>query len=159
MSAVATSMVDMNCSGEATAPFSSAFASMVQIWMAPVTIAQALRGRIREALGLTASVGVARVKLLAKLASEAAKPKASLKGPVPGRGVVVIGRAADNGVDVFFDMHNRMQILAVAIEIPNEGSEPALEIERRLAVATLVVAIASFYFGTKSAQQGARNDS
>jgi DNA polymerase-4 len=53
-------------------------------------IAAEIRRRIFDEHGLWASVGVATCKLIAKLASEAAKPKASLKGPVPGRGVVVI---------------------------------------------------------------------
>ena len=53
-------------------------------------IAVAIRTRIAAELGLACSVGVAPVKFLAKLASEAAKPGASLKGVVPGPGVVVI---------------------------------------------------------------------
>ena len=40
----------------------------------PVTVGQAIRERIRDELGLPASVGVAAVKFVAKLASEAAKP-------------------------------------------------------------------------------------
>jgi len=57
----------------------------------PVDIAHRLRARIREVLDLGASVGVARVKMLAKLGSEAAKPGASPHGPVPGPGVFVVG--------------------------------------------------------------------
>jgi DNA polymerase IV len=53
-------------------------------------IAVDIRARIKSRLGLGCSVGVAPVKFLAKLASEAAKPRASLQGVVPGPGVVVI---------------------------------------------------------------------
>jgi len=53
-------------------------------------IAWAIRGRIGDELELAASVGVATSKLMAKLASEAAKPEASVKGAVPGLGVCVV---------------------------------------------------------------------
>src|SRR4051794_40221459 len=53
-------------------------------------IAWAIRGRLYDELGLSASVGVATSKLIAKLASEDAKPRASLKGPQPGSGVKVV---------------------------------------------------------------------
>ena len=56
---------------------------------APV-IARAIHDRVRDELQLSASVGVATTKMLAKLASEAAKPTASLRGPVPGPGVFVV---------------------------------------------------------------------
>ncbi len=58
-------------------------------------IAAQIRGRIQGELGLSCSVGVARAKFLAKLASEAAKPRASLQGVVPGPGVVVIEPGAE----------------------------------------------------------------
>jgi DNA polymerase-4 len=53
-------------------------------------IANMIRNRIRADLELDCSVGVGPTKLIAKLASKAAKPKASLKGPVLGPGVVVV---------------------------------------------------------------------
>lgn len=57
-------------------------------------IGHELRRRVKADLGLSCSVGVAPVKMVAKLASEAAKPKASLDGgrPVvrPGKGVFVV---------------------------------------------------------------------
>jgi DNA polymerase-4 len=53
-------------------------------------IAKEIRRRIDDELGLSASVGVATSKLVAKLASEEAKPHASVHGTKSGRGVVVI---------------------------------------------------------------------
>jgi DNA polymerase-4 len=53
-------------------------------------IAASIRARIASELGLGCSVGAAGVKFLAKLASEAAKPRADLRGVVEGPGVVVI---------------------------------------------------------------------
>ena len=55
-----------------------------------VSIGHAIRARILDEEGLACSVGVAPNKFLAKLASEAAKPSPTQKGPKPGRGVVVI---------------------------------------------------------------------
>src|SRR3954464_10064200 len=51
------------------------------------TIAATIRRRINDELGLMCSVGVAPTKLLAKLASKAAKPKAAPDGIQPGPGV------------------------------------------------------------------------
>ncbi len=53
-------------------------------------IAAAIRETIHATEGLACSVGVASNKFLAKLASEAAKPWASTKGPQPGLGVCVV---------------------------------------------------------------------
>jgi len=54
------------------------------------TIGHRIRRQVHEDLGLSASVGVAATKFVAKLASEAAKPKANRDGVHPGAGVVVV---------------------------------------------------------------------
>lgn len=56
----------------------------------PVAIAHAVRASVHEQLGLDCSVGVARSKMLAKLASRAAKPVAARRGTQPGPGVVLV---------------------------------------------------------------------
>ena len=53
-------------------------------------IAAEIRRRVRDDLGLECAVGVATLKLLAKLASKAAKPTPARSGPQPGAGVVVV---------------------------------------------------------------------
>ena len=53
-------------------------------------IAEAIRARVTEDLKLSCSVGIARNKLLAKMASRAAKPIAFASGPVAGPGIVVV---------------------------------------------------------------------
>ena len=49
-----------------------------------------LRERVVTDVGLNCSVGAGPNKLIAKLASKAAKPRATRQGPAPGRGTVVI---------------------------------------------------------------------
>jgi DNA polymerase IV len=56
----------------------------------PPSIAASLRARVHASLSMDCSVGVARTKMLAKLGSRAAKPKASLTGKIPGDGVFVV---------------------------------------------------------------------
>ena len=53
-------------------------------------IATTLRRRVRRELGLDCAVGVGRTKLVAKLASKAAKPVAGRAGVEAGLGVVVV---------------------------------------------------------------------
>jgi DNA polymerase IV len=56
----------------------------------PETIAHGLRDRVWADLSLACAVGIGRSKMIAKLASRAAKPRASRAGLVPGPGVVLI---------------------------------------------------------------------
>ncbi len=55
-----------------------------------VDIAARIRERVWESEQLTCSVGVARLKFLAKLATGAAKPRVTPDGPRPGVGVMVV---------------------------------------------------------------------
>jgi DNA polymerase-4 len=61
-----------------------------RLFGAPRSIAERIRDDVIAELGLSASVGTATTKFTAKLASEAAKPKASPSGVVPGAGVVSV---------------------------------------------------------------------
>jgi DNA polymerase-4 len=61
-----------------------------RLWGTGPEIAVQIRERVRDEEGLACSVGAAPTKFLAKLASEAAKPVASLDGVRPGPGVVVV---------------------------------------------------------------------
>jgi DNA polymerase-4 len=56
----------------------------------PAEIAHGLRRRVHGELGLACAVGIGRSKMLAKLASRAAKPRASREGLVPGPGVYLV---------------------------------------------------------------------
>ena len=89
-------------------------------------IGHQIRARVSDELGITCSVGVAAVKFIAKLASEAAKPKASRRGPLPGEGVHVV----EPGTELAFLHPLPVQALW--------GVGPAtLERLRRLGVATI----------------------
>ncbi len=53
-------------------------------------IAHGLRDRVRDELGLQCSVGIGRSKMIAKLASRAAKPRATRQALQPGPGVYLV---------------------------------------------------------------------
>ena len=56
----------------------------------PLQMAKLIRKTIREKENVLCSIGVAANKMIAKLASKAAKPEPSLDGIKPGRGVVMV---------------------------------------------------------------------
>ncbi len=56
----------------------------------PESIAHGLRDRVRADLSLNCAVGIGRTKMVAKLASRAAKPRATRQGIDPGPGVVLV---------------------------------------------------------------------
>jgi DNA polymerase-4 len=66
-------------------------AGALRLMGAPEVIAANLRARVRADLSLDCAVGIGRSKMIAKLASRAAKPIASRAGLQPGPGVVCIG--------------------------------------------------------------------
>jgi DNA polymerase-4 len=58
-------------------------------------IADHVRGRVADELGLACSVGGATSKFVAKLASKRAKPRVSDRGVEPGPGVVLVSPGAE----------------------------------------------------------------
>src|SRR5438034_1775257 len=68
-----------------------------RLFGAAVEIAHAIRSRIGDELGLSCSVGVASSKFIAKLASEAAKPRATMQAIEPGLGVKVVEPGGELG--------------------------------------------------------------
>ena len=62
----------------------------LHLFGSPHEIGSAIRRRVRDELGLDCSVGAGRSKMIAKLASRAAKPRAQTQGKLPGEGVVVV---------------------------------------------------------------------
>jgi DNA polymerase-4 len=70
-------------------------AGAVRLLGTPVDIAHALRARVRDELHLGCAVGIGRSKMLAKLASRAAKPRATRQGLEPGPGVYLVEPARE----------------------------------------------------------------
>jgi DNA polymerase-4 len=66
-------------------------AGAVRLMGPPDAIAGGIRQRVHDELSLHCAVGVGRSKMIAKLASRAAKPQVSRTGLEPGPGVVMIG--------------------------------------------------------------------
>jgi DNA polymerase-4 len=65
-------------------------AGAVRLLGPPAQIAHGLRRRVRDQLHLDCAVGIGRSKMIAKLASRAAKPRASRAGLEPGPGVFLV---------------------------------------------------------------------
>ena len=61
-----------------------------RLFGSPIEIAGRIRADLRSSEGLACSVGIGSNKLLAKLASRAAKPRPGSRGVEPGAGIVVV---------------------------------------------------------------------
>jgi DNA polymerase-4 len=66
-------------------------AGAVRLLGPPETIAHDLRNRVHDEMHLRCAVGIGHSKMIAKLASRAAKPRATRHGLEPGPGVYVVG--------------------------------------------------------------------
>jgi DNA polymerase IV len=62
----------------------------LRLFGSPGDIARGVRARVRAELQLGCAVGIGRSKMIAKLASRAAKPRASRGGLDPGPGIVLV---------------------------------------------------------------------
>ncbi|HEY1652349.1 MAG TPA: DNA polymerase IV [Acidimicrobiales bacterium] len=78
-------------------------AGAIRVLGPPDQIARSLRQQVRDELHLDCAVGVGRSKMIAKLASRAAKPRASRSGLEPGPGVYLV--EAERELD-FLHAHN-----------------------------------------------------
>jgi DNA polymerase IV len=65
-------------------------AGALRLLGSPEQIGHGLRDRVRDELGLRCSVGIGGSKMIAKLASRAAKPRATRQGLEPGPGVYLV---------------------------------------------------------------------
>ncbi len=65
-------------------------AGAIRLLGPPERIAHGLRDRVHDQLGLRCAVGIGRSKMIAKLASRAAKPRATRQGLEPGSGVYLV---------------------------------------------------------------------
>jgi DNA polymerase IV len=69
----------------------------IRLFGPPATIGASIKHAVREQLDLDCGVGAGRSKLIAKLASRAAKPRAGPGGKTPGPGVVVVEAEEETG--------------------------------------------------------------
>ena len=88
-----------------------------------VAIAEAIRKRVLDEVGLVCSVGVATSKFVAKLASKTAKPIADHVSVRPGRGVVQVESGKEqefiHGLKVKSIEINRKMLADLAVREPN----------------------------------------
>ena len=116
----------------------------VHLFGSGVTMGHQIRERVRDEMQLGCAVGVGRSKLMAKLASKAAKPRASRSGIEPGPGVVEV--PAEGELDFLHPLPVRAlwgigpvtekRLLALGVTTVGELAEMAPDaLERYLGVA------------------------
>lgn len=112
----------------------------------PAQIAASIRARVRDQIGLPLSVGVARTKHLAKVASQVAKPDGLVVvapddergfleplpvGLIPGVGPVTRHRLAETGIQTIGDLSRVSSPLLQRLLGQPAGDEPRIETSRR----------------------------
>jgi DNA polymerase IV len=116
----------------------------VRLFGEPGSIAEQIRTRVRDEIGLPISVGVASTKHLAKIGSQVAKPNGlvvvdpdremEFLAPLPvglmwGVGAVAQRKLAERGITTIGELADEREVTLFAISVSNLVDQPSLQME------------------------------